>query len=72
MNDGVRCNRWPDAAARGQSGRSISARIVQTWVVTLALCVTGFAVAQDPGFVLQGEAGLVTTLVLDPSAPAMV
>ena len=72
MNNGVLHNRWLDSAARVEK-RSVSARIMQTLVVTLALlCVTGFAVAQDPGFVLLGEGGLVTALVLDPSAPATV
>src|SRR5262245_64672537 len=45
--------------------------------VAAALVVAGalwgaFAPAQDPGFVLQGEGGLVTALVLDPAAPATI
>lgn len=43
-------------------------------LVALALCLAVSAPAQDqgPGFVLQGEGGLVTAFALDPSAPSTI
>jgi photosystem II stability/assembly factor-like uncharacterized protein len=40
--------------------------------LAFGVAVCGAAQEQDPGFVLQGEGGLVTALVLDPSSPATV
>jgi len=46
---------------------------VMVTALSLPLC-RGVSQAQDsgPGFVLQGEGGLVTVLVLDPSSPSTV
>jgi photosystem II stability/assembly factor-like uncharacterized protein len=43
-------------------------KLLASGVAAFALGVATAVLAQDPGFVLQGEGGLVTTLVLDPSS----
>ena len=63
--------------ARSQGARVISQRR-SMWissaaiVLASALSASRSASAQESGWVLQGEGGLVTALVLDPTAPAIV
>ena len=52
-----------------QNGPFMRSGSLAAWAAALALALATTALAQDPGFVLQGEGGLVTALVLDPSAP---
>jgi len=46
----------------------------QRWLVALALSLAVSVASQDrgPGFVLQGEGGLVTAFALDPSFPSTI
>lgn len=52
----------------------MSAGTRQPRLAALALCLAMSAGAQDqgPGFVLQGEGGLVTAFALDPSSPSTI
>ncbi len=56
----------------GQNDYPMNARVFSLWLATLLLRLATPLAAQDPGFVLQGEGGLVTALVLDPSTPTTV
>lgn len=52
----------------GQNDCSMNARVLSFWLAAFLLRLATPLAAQDPGFVLQGEGGLVTALVLDPSS----
>ena len=40
--------------------------------IACGLLLAAAATAQDPGWVLQGEGGLITALVLEPSSPSVL
>ncbi|HWZ84636.1 MAG TPA: hypothetical protein VN032_00450 [Thermoanaerobaculia bacterium] len=47
-------------------------KVRRAGLAALALCLAVSAAAEDPGFVLRGEGGLVTAFALDPSSSSTV